>query len=75
MICPKCLKSEFIIPSGDTHYICKVDGDNTGCGSQFQFVQDEYIRFPHNVIFMNRGKHEFFRKPYLQLAPLGLIEI
>ena len=74
MICPKCLRSDFVIHSGETHYVCKKEvwNEETGCGSQFKHVHDDYIRFPYNVIFLHRGKHEFFRKPYLQLAPLEL---
>jgi len=77
MVCPKCMRSEFVIPSGESHYICRAspneDGISyAGCGSQFLLIQDSYPRFPYNVIFMNRGNHEFFRKPYLQLAPLEL---
>jgi len=70
MKCPKCMQIEYVIPSGDSHYVCRSSDPDTGCGSQFRLVEDEYIRFPHNVIFMNRGNHEFYRKPYLQLAPV-----
>jgi hypothetical protein len=71
MLCPKCLRSEYVIPIGDTHYLCKgesaISQRETGCGSQFEFVEDKKIRFPHSAIFMERGKKEFFRKPFLQV--------
>ena len=75
MICPRCMRSRFTSPSGSSHYICirdpDLDWEETGCGAQFRFVIDDRIRFPHSAIFMNRGREEFFRKPYLILSPLN----
>jgi len=72
MRCPKCMRSQFINPVGNTHFICTLDSESsdTGCGTQFEFKPDEIIRFPHNVIFMDRNKNEFFRIPYLKIAAL-----
>jgi len=71
MKCPKCHRTDFIQSVGGRHWIC-VRGDSTisGCGTQFHFVPDTEIRFPHNVIFPNRQIEEFFRKPPLLLNPL-----
>lgn len=78
MICPKCLGTSKNV--GDTHYICEnsrkgVDKEedclHNDKPTQFKFVEDDYIRFPHNQIFVNSSKHEFYRKPYLELESVG----
>ena len=72
MICPRCMKDD-TTSVGGTHYICNdiTCLNEDGSRTQFSFVEDEYIRFPYNVIFNTRNKNEFFRKPYLQLNAIG----
>lgn len=71
MLCPKCMRDQFVVPIGETHYICinnsELSSEETGCGAQFQFIQDSKIQFPHNIIYGDKGNNEFFRKPYLQI--------
>ena len=72
MTCPKCMKSDSVVFSGDSHYVCR---EGIGCGSQFEIIYDKKIHFPYNVMFNDRQKHEFFRKPYLQLPQLDAMNI
>jgi hypothetical protein len=71
IICPKCMQSKFTQPLGDTHYICVknlslTETEENGCGTQFKVVEDNIIKFPHNLIYMNRSNGEFFRKPLIE---------
>lgn len=70
MTCPKCFQEMHVIPIGETHYLCKKEeeSEETGCGTQFEFVEDSILKFPFSVIFSSRSKREFFRKPYLNIA-------
>ena len=72
MICPRCMKDN-VTKIGDSHYMCNdplcVDNENNK--TQFLVIEDDPVRFPYNVIFSNRNKSEFFRKPYLVLSELG----
>ena len=72
MQCPKCMGTNTTLIS-DTHYVCNnascVNDDGTRV--QFKFVMDKKIGFPYNQIFTNRQRHEFYRKPYLELASTG----
>lgn len=75
MRCPKCM-SEDVSIVGESHYVCnnpecKMEG---GLRTQFRMIPDEKIDFPYNQIFVNRGKHEFVRYPYLQLQNVGIQE-
>lgn len=76
MKCPKCLKED-ISPISDSHYVCNDPNcvDENGNRTQFRLLEDSYIRFPYNQIFINRSKHEFYRKPYLELETVGTREI
>ena len=78
MICPKCFGTAKNV--GDTHYICqnsrKGHDKEEDCfydnkPTQFKVVDDNYVRFPYNQMFINRSKHDFYRKPYLQLENVG----
>lgn len=76
MECPKCMRSEFVQPNGESHYICVTDDtDTAGCGTQFHVNEDKAIRFPQSVIFPRRNKNQFFRKPYLDLNPIEEVKI
>ena len=70
--CPKCMRSKFVSTVGETHYICVEDPEEeeTGCGLQFEFIEDPYIQFPQNMVFANRNKEEFYRKEYIKLKPI-----
>ena len=73
MICPICMKDSFTQPLGTTHYVCVKDPDldeeeDNGCGSQFELKRDNRIRYPYNLIYMDRGSDEFFRKPLLDTS-------
>jgi hypothetical protein len=72
MICPRCGKDNTTLV-GNTHYVCNIETcvDEKGARTQFQFVEDEKIMFPHNVIYPDKGKQNFFRKPYLSLVDLS----
>lgn len=75
MTCPKCLGND-ITPVGTTHYICNnPECQSNGMRTQFRLVVDDYVRFPHNQIFVSRAKHEFIRQPYLSLASKGSVEV
>lgn len=74
MTCPKCGSNNTSLVN-DTHYIC----NNPTCRSdgkytQFKYVEDEVVHFPYNQIFLGRSTGEFYRKPYLELKPVGLKE-
>lgn len=72
MQCPRCMKDN-TTPIGDSHYVC----NNPDClndennRTQFKIVEDSYIRFPYNQIFVDRSVHQFYRKPYLELEEVG----
>lgn len=71
MTCPKCGGAN-TSPVGTTHYICNnPDCATNGMRTQFEFIVDDKIRFPHNQIFVNRSRQDFFRKPYIALAAAG----
>lgn len=73
MKCPICMRDGFTEPSGDTHYVCVKDPNKpkqeTGCGTQFTCTIDDHIRFPHNIIFKNRSKDNFYKYDYLNINP------
>lgn len=74
MQCPKCMGTDVSI-IGNSHYVCNnPECKNNGGRTQFRVVEDDKVYFPYNQIFVNRGKHEFFRKPYLQLESVGNTE-
>lgn len=66
MICPRCYKDN-VSKVGDTHYVCNNTEcvDDNGKRTQFKFVEDDYVHFPYNQIFVTKGKENFYRKPYL----------
>lgn len=68
MICPRC-NNDNTTPVGTTHYVCNIETcvDEEGNRTQFQFIPDEKIKFPHNVIYPNKSNQYFYRKPYLVL--------
>lgn len=72
MICPRC-QQDNTTPVGETHYVCNHEWcvDLNGKRTQFQFIEDEKINFPHNVIYRDKAKINFFRKPYLNLSSLS----
>ena len=72
MKCPKCMKDNTTLIS-NSHYVCNDPNciNDDGSRVQFKFINDEKIRFPYNQIFVNRQKHEFFRKPYLEIESAG----
>ena len=63
MICPRCGSTniEFI-----GHHLCRDCQSSDGVQTQFNFIPDTRIKFPHNVIFPNRNIIEFFRKSYIE---------
>ena len=69
MICPRCMKDD-TTPVGNTHYVCNDETcvDENGKRTQFQFIEDQKICFPANVIYRDKGKQNFFRKPYLHMV-------
>ena len=69
MICPRCMQDN-TTPVGNTHYVCNDETcvDEGGKRTQFQFIEDEKKCFPHNVIYRDKGKQNFFRKPYLDMT-------
>jgi hypothetical protein len=71
MICPRCLL-ETTSPVGESHYVCNNErcNDINGKRTQFRFVPDTKVHFPHNVIFIDRKRQDFYRKPYLMLKPI-----
>lgn len=71
MICPRCMNDN-TTPVGDTHYVCNTVTcvDEQGVRTQFQFIEDKKIKFPHNVIYRDKAKQNFFRKPYLSLSSI-----
>ena len=75
MICPRCNKDN-TTPVGNTHYVCNIVTceDQEGNRTQFQFIEDAVVNFPHNVIYPDKGKQSFFRKPYLTLSVLKSTE-
>jgi len=76
MTCPICFSEEFVTPIGMSHYICNNPScNNNGKIVQFHSIEDDKVRFPYNQIFVNRKKSEFYRKPYLELSPVGINEI
>ena len=72
MICPRCMNDN-TTPVGNTHYVCNIVTcvDIKGVRTQFQFIEDPIVKFPHNVIYRDKGKSSFFRKPYLDLSALS----
>lgn len=73
MQCPKCFGTD-VSPIGTSHYVCNNPNctlDN-GSRTQFRAVEDTKVRFPYNQIFVNRGKDEFIRKPYLEIKSVGV---
>lgn len=71
MQCPKCMGEDVSI-IGTSHYVCNNPNCINGNGrTQFRLIEDDRVYFPYNQIFVNRGKQEFFRKPYLQLESVG----
>jgi hypothetical protein len=72
MVCPRCMNDN-TTPVGTTHYVCNIETcvDLKGVRTQFQFIEDVKIKFPHNVIYRDKAKQSFFRKPYLELSVLS----
>lgn len=73
MQCPRCFKED-VSAVGDTHYVCNNPDcvDDSGNRTQFRVVNDDKVHFPYNQIFVSRGVHEFYRKPYLKLGSIGV---
>lgn len=71
MKCPRCMQDN-TTPVGQTHYVCNNENciDEDGKRTQFQFIEDEKINFPHNVIYRDKPKQSFYRKPYLKLSSI-----
>lgn len=74
MQCPRCFQSN-VTAIADSHYVCNNPdcSDDNGNKVQFSVVEDKNINFPYNQIFVNRGKKEFYRKPYLELEEVGMV--
>ena len=71
MICPRC-QQDNTTPVGESHYVCNVPTcvDADGKRTQFRFIEDTKIKFPHNVIYRDKAKVNFFRKPYLDMSSI-----
>lgn len=69
MICPRC-NNDNTTAVGNSHYVCNIETciDDQGNRTQFQFVVDNKIKFPHNVIYPDKPSQSFYRKPYLNLT-------
>lgn len=75
MTCPKCFSNNVYV-IGTSHYVCNnPECVNNGKRTQFRHVIDDKVQFPYNQIFVDRNIHEFYRKPYLELASTGKKEI
>lgn len=73
--CPKCMEYDTeLIPAPIEHFICNnknCDPTNIGA-TQFHLTIDDKIHFPYNQMFVNRDISHFYRKPYLEVKPVGL---
>ena len=69
MIYPRCMQDN-TTPVGNSHYVCNNENciDDNGKRTQFQFIEDDVVQFPHNVIYRDKNKQNFFGKPYLKLT-------
>ena len=74
MICPVCMRDKFVEAFGTTHYVCikndKLPKEDTGCGAQFLYKEDNEKLFPYNVIFKNRSITKFFKYDHLKVSTL-----
>ena len=72
MKCPRCMQEIKSFNSNAHHYVCSNESciDENGDRTQFKLVEDTTVKFPFNQIFVNRGRHEFYRKPYLKIKTL-----
>ena len=70
MRCPRCGENNTQVV-GD-HYICNNESchNPNGTRTQFSRIEDSEFMFPYNQIFINRGKYQFARYPYLKIKDI-----
>lgn len=73
--CPRCGGTS-ITPVGTTHYLCNNPNcvSDDGSRTQFTLEEDDKVCFPYNQIYVRRGKHQFYKTPYLKLKVEGISE-
>ena len=78
MMCPICMREDYVQSSGDTHYICvkkeELPREETGCGTQFVYKEDGKLRYPHSVIFKKRKITDFYRYDFLNIKKMNAID-